>query len=425
MATRLITVHGTFAPQAPWSRPDSPFCRVMEKRLGPLTVSAVDWSGRNTFDARQEGATALLQELASEDDKDDDVVVVAHSHGGSVVHYAYARDAPAFDRVKAVVCMSTPYIGAAVRPGFETLFNAGLAALATLLFQAVFWLAIAAVHHFWRGISESSIAVAGLGFAAAALAFFIARRAYRARDKFFRGIGGAVAAGQGWDTTQIGVPGLTVVRSTGDEVAFFLSTLQFFCTLTGVALGFFAMWADRFSSAVRQWLKRPVPCAALVSLAVLMLLCSAFPALLGVVFGFSTRQSLGNLWMWNPSYMSFFQSPVLDFSARATFQLGIFAVALFDVSAVLFLLIALTIWVLSVGTLRWLGAWNIRAALAMQFAVEPAPEGRHLFINAGWERRAKELARRGFTLQHSESYMSEAAVTAIGDVLAERLGRAS
>jgi pimeloyl-ACP methyl ester carboxylesterase len=89
----LTLIHGTWAPHAPWTLPDSPLRKALAGQLGDrIAFETLEWSGANTHRARREAAQKLRAQLA------DSIAanplarhfLVAHSHGGNVALYAMA-----------------------------------------------------------------------------------------------------------------------------------------------------------------------------------------------------------------------------------------------------------------------------------------------------------------------------------------------
>lgn len=108
----VTLVHGTFAPDAPWTEPGSELCRELRDALGSgVVLERFRWSGKNTHGARQAAATELRALLSRQADQYPDarLCIVAHSHGGNVALYAL-RDERVGARVQGVVCLATPFI---------------------------------------------------------------------------------------------------------------------------------------------------------------------------------------------------------------------------------------------------------------------------------------------------------------------------
>lgn len=420
MGTTLLTIHGTFAPQAPWAQPGSAFCKEMARALQrELTIVPIDWTGHNTFAARLEGAKTLIEKL-EQLPVDEQVLLVAHSHGGSVAHYAYAAKPNLFARVDACVCMATPFIGFSIRSGYEALVVGALFTVFIILLQCALFAEILVGHQIWRRFDESTILIISVGMVALSLLVIAAVKIFRRRKKLYDVFGGRIKRATSWDTTSIDVPRLTLVRSMGDEVAVGLAAAQFFCTLTSAMQGLLARMAEWVVRRVNKIWQPILGKGLLVMLACSTIVAGALPAAGMVAFGYAPRYWIDLLWMWNESIDCIVCSrPILDNVVRAAFQLDIVAVLTLEGLCLVFLILLALSWSLSVLAMRGLGAWSPLTALSIQFAVEPAPEGDKRFVNAGWERSADRLKRVNTILNHSNPYLSETALAQIAAVLAE------
>jgi Alpha/beta hydrolase family len=111
--TCVVTlVHGTWAPEAAWTKTTSPLVEALSRSLGDgVQVEPFQWSGSNSHYARSRAATALRQHIqkCSERYFGANQFVIAHSHGGNVALYAL-RDPEVQRQVRGTVCLSTPFI---------------------------------------------------------------------------------------------------------------------------------------------------------------------------------------------------------------------------------------------------------------------------------------------------------------------------
>lgn len=116
---QVLMVHGTWASDAEWTRPESSFYRNLRKSLEPryrgrITPSSYQWTGRNRWNARKKAVNelvALIRDKAKVHPADD-LLLIGHSHGGNVATEA-AREALAAEadlRLVGVVCMATPFL---------------------------------------------------------------------------------------------------------------------------------------------------------------------------------------------------------------------------------------------------------------------------------------------------------------------------
>lgn len=107
----VTLVHGTFASDAAWTRPDSLLSAALNSPPVNADIAAFGWSGRNTVRARREGARGLEAYLSARvaAEPEAEHYVIAHSHGGNVALLAL-RDPALASRVSGVVCLSTPFL---------------------------------------------------------------------------------------------------------------------------------------------------------------------------------------------------------------------------------------------------------------------------------------------------------------------------
>lgn len=114
MMTVITTVHGTFAKQAAWAQPNSALGQYLTLHLGgSVRISPFNWSGRNSFESRDEAARRLREHLEAigRAEPDSRQFVVAHSHGGNVALLAAAKGMLS-KPVAGIVCLSTPFLQA-------------------------------------------------------------------------------------------------------------------------------------------------------------------------------------------------------------------------------------------------------------------------------------------------------------------------
>jgi hypothetical protein len=120
----IVAVHGTrhllpfrlrarftkSIDQTPWTAPDSRFMSGLKAILGDATeVASFDWSGDNTFRARQEAAVELREFILQHRAPASALYVIAHSHGGNIALSA-ASDPFVADSLEGVILLSTPFI---------------------------------------------------------------------------------------------------------------------------------------------------------------------------------------------------------------------------------------------------------------------------------------------------------------------------
>lgn len=124
----VIVVHGTFANPVPrasadpyWWEPGGSFCRNLDaalERLGSparcwagLANSGFNWTDDNLEVARRAAARELAQYLKKieQDPAIQRYHLVAHSHGGNVVHIAL-RSSPNWPKLGGLVYLGTPFL---------------------------------------------------------------------------------------------------------------------------------------------------------------------------------------------------------------------------------------------------------------------------------------------------------------------------
>jgi hypothetical protein len=133
----IVLVHGTFAPQAPWTQDGSNLRRALADALGNVTFHSFDWSGRNSYGDRREAGRRLAAVL-------DDIArgapqairaVIAHSHGGNIALYA-GKHIKSPQSLANLACLATPFIFCA--PITKSLFGGVLLwALSALVVGAI------------------------------------------------------------------------------------------------------------------------------------------------------------------------------------------------------------------------------------------------------------------------------------------------
>lgn len=112
----VILIHGTWAPNAPWTQPDSWFRDTLSDALSSRGIVApeidrIGWSGANTHAARAEGSLRLSDKLLElQVDVLDLCILVGHSHGGNVALHAIVHDDAVRDVVDGVVTLATPFL---------------------------------------------------------------------------------------------------------------------------------------------------------------------------------------------------------------------------------------------------------------------------------------------------------------------------
>jgi hypothetical protein len=118
---RCVLIHGTWAPNAPWTESNSEISQSLRCLAGgSVHLSKFVWSGANDQQARERAADVLaaaLAELAAQNTSAS-ILLVAHSHGGNVAMQA-VRGIPIAQQA-GVICMATPFFHVRARGTFPT-----------------------------------------------------------------------------------------------------------------------------------------------------------------------------------------------------------------------------------------------------------------------------------------------------------------
>lgn len=109
----LVTlVHGTFARDAFWAKPNSAFAEELQSRVDcPIEFHSWQWSGENDFLGREKASSDFgkyLSAIAEDRDKETVHYIVAHSHGGNVVLDA-VRNTSSGSGLEKLILLGTPF----------------------------------------------------------------------------------------------------------------------------------------------------------------------------------------------------------------------------------------------------------------------------------------------------------------------------
>jgi pimeloyl-ACP methyl ester carboxylesterase len=106
----IVLVHGTFAADAAWTKPDHKFYKALQAKPNRAKIKTFVWSGENSHEARLVAADQLAQFVCALNlPLYARAHLIAHSHGGNVVLYALKE--PAFrSRVGSLSFMGTPFL---------------------------------------------------------------------------------------------------------------------------------------------------------------------------------------------------------------------------------------------------------------------------------------------------------------------------
>jgi pimeloyl-ACP methyl ester carboxylesterase len=223
----ITLIHGTFATNAAWCRPDSPLCNAISSAFGDDVIFAqFVWSGRNSFRDRKEGADNLLQHFRDlrTEYPDSKHLAIAHSHGGNILVNTLQRSPESVD---AAICLATPFF--IIEPRAEHAFlemSAYRAAVWRPLYFLILSLGILTYQHTSALSISVRIVISVLLLAVTRLAM---RRIVKKLQSWFVSVAAAVSARLLESSTEQieGCQKILIMRSPRDEAALSLGVLTF------------------------------------------------------------------------------------------------------------------------------------------------------------------------------------------------------
>jgi len=403
MKAPVVTIlHGTFEPDAGWTKVGSPFWRAMEERVGAVAIEPCVWTGKNTFEARREGVATLEAHVVAIEKmfSGSPHFLVGHSHGGSIIAYWLKHTARNHERIAGAAFLSTPFV--AVRPVKKTASPASLAdqalpvlmwlggigavAMVVLLCWIIGWLV--------AGFSESRTAqllIAGAllcGPLAGVIWYWRNRKTIR---QFASGEGIALLTkvADAHSTCDLRGQRYLFLKTTADEVLSGLGTAQF----VGLVVGKIVEVAARSKARVERWISRLAGFIALMSLV-------AFVTWVIQWVRWNESQSLyefatavSTLW-WIQAFNIFVALLIgVILTASATFVCGMIAMRL---------------------PLMAFGDIDAVAAAFLEISVEPLPYGT-------WKLHHVQWAPSQEGLHHSAGYAAPEAIDLVVDWMDESL----
>src|SRR4051812_30256437 len=124
----LATAVGRWREARGWAKPGStcrlwcehgqPFRHQLQTELGADTLIVdVPWSGGNRHSSRQRAVVAVLRAMATHKGGHPDapLYIVGHSHGGNIARDILLEESVQ-PLVNGIVCLSTPFLYARLRP---------------------------------------------------------------------------------------------------------------------------------------------------------------------------------------------------------------------------------------------------------------------------------------------------------------------
>lgn len=113
--TAIIIVHGTWAAQHEWHKPDGQFCKSLLSRIQECKISSFIWSGK--FDRNERVYAAKnLSDVINQIPQHIKVILIGHSHGGNVALLASHASRRLIDHI---VLLGTPIMPAVHVPHTE------------------------------------------------------------------------------------------------------------------------------------------------------------------------------------------------------------------------------------------------------------------------------------------------------------------
>jgi pimeloyl-ACP methyl ester carboxylesterase len=165
-APLLIAVHGTFAPNADWTKPEAPLCRTLDAALhgnsAPLICHRIEWSGANQVAARLAAITQLrarVQAVLSANPQRQ-LILVGHSHGGNIA-IKVAQEFMAHKNLR-LVTLATPFLIAQPRP-LGQMFSMAWPLLAVLPVCLALGLVAVLLPAYWVHAAAGVVAVLAWG----------------------------------------------------------------------------------------------------------------------------------------------------------------------------------------------------------------------------------------------------------------------
>ena len=251
----VTLVHGTWAHKSAWIQPNSLLRHGIRKRLRGRRVAfnVLAWSGGNSLGARDYGATLLsndLQRLAREH-PDAEHVVIAHSHGGNAVLYAFRQAPELASSIRGIAFLATPFLHARLRSLAP--YDYKIARLAIVMMYTIAAEALYAVFLLLQTAPPPHVTVVMRIIAIALLVGFVSARAVprieRRANQWMRLLALPTKA----------LPPTFVARAVGDEAGAALTALfagsmfgTFAWKYAAGLLYFLGTLADRIETGIRR-----------------------------------------------------------------------------------------------------------------------------------------------------------------------------
>lgn len=401
----FLLIHGTWAPKSKWSYPTSPLGMALDANFKNCQVDRVQWSGANSFSARLDAAKEIERRTK---EHAGPVVLIAHSHGGSAAMYAL-RDHPSVrEKVKGAVFMSTPYMAFALRPGYRNLYIGLIAALyLSIMLPTLFLIGYLGLHATNSDeISTAAVLVSGV------IAFLLtgapAYALYRGRHQLISYMASQIDCTKRYETTRAPQTPILILRSTGDEVALGLGTLQLLATVSGKLSAWVAALVSGIVSPLERATKHCIGKVAALLIAAALVAGCVLAGGFAAAFGLTVEHWIDAL---NPFSRSWsIDNAILDWTYRGLLVFIDGLAVLLGSTLLLFLGFTILAWATSVLALWGFGEFSPTRAFWFEYAAEPLPFGSHTFNHIAWDDSPKERVTARFSLRHSEPYADANAI---------------
>jgi pimeloyl-ACP methyl ester carboxylesterase len=381
----LILVHGTRARRADWTQPErSALCKYLEHAFGDgVSFSSPEWSGKNTYQARVDGMRQVVGAVDDAIKAGRVPILVGHSHGGSVIAHALARDPDFCKKVGGAIFLATPFIHARPLPLGSHLpkgpaLLAGLLCALVIVLGGVYVLAASGWPENEDRISNAAAFV--LPFAGL-LAWWAT---FRAVSRFLGAADGRISEQTRKRLDElIGQLDLTaleqrrvnrtalIIRSTADEAASGLAAAQ----LLGRIASDLPALVWRLPRSAREWLKNRLGLGGKEP--PMWFVYGFLMLILAFTIGFAIR---GAAWLSEWPALQALDAQIRDRSSAAFDT--VFTVFVRVAVGVVLLLLATVPLVVAGIPLKLLGlwlyglrGWPVLQALYVELSVEPAPPG--------------------------------------------------
>lgn len=416
----VVYVHGTFTPNASWTRIDSPLSHALLLARPDTRIYKVNWTGNNGVADRTDAARSVGQCIGEINSKFPRAAIflIGHSHGGSAIAY-YLKREPHMARQLAGVCfLSTPFYAIAKRRSAEV-FNVILPyafalSLVWLLVSLAGWWVI-----YWASREEVGYLrhYAYLGFLLIA-AIFVWSLSWpeflgNSLLNYWREL---VLFKKTTATAFLPAAGnYFVLRTTGDEAAAFLSGFQFINDVIdrlGAMVGTIGAGLVRaFAAPLRNPIMKFFYAYAQFGLG------SLVATFIGLATGWCLNEALLEGRSLSGTVLDGWGVISNDWPA-VLFALALFAFGIFGLAALFAILLALFCVVAVVGYMVF-GGLPALSALYLNVTVEPCPIGAYPFHLL---QRHPKPSSGIFGLGHSESHDHPEAIRLIVQWIGESTG---